>query len=55
MLTLLLCVCISSVCVEVLDPVTDADNKASVKLDLRKLSLVLHLQNVEWENAIMCK
>lgn len=38
-----------------MDPISDVDNQASVKLNLRKLSTVLNLNNLMYDTASLCK
>lgn len=41
--------------VDVLNLETDAANKATIQVDVRKLSLILNLQSIDIENAIICE
>ena len=52
------CVCVCMyvyVCVEVLDPQTDANNTASVKVDIRRISLLLNLDRIVSDQAVLCE
>lgn len=40
---------------EVLDPQTDAHNIASVKVDTRRISALLNLDRIAWDQAVLCE
>jgi hypothetical protein len=39
----------------VLDQIEDIQNKATVKVDIRKISSVLNIHSLAWDNAYLCK
>lgn len=39
---------------DVLNLETDAGNKATIQVDVRKLSLIFNVQSIDIENAIIC-
>lgn len=38
----------------VLDQIEDIQNKATVKIDIRKISSVLNIHSLSWDNALLC-
>jgi hypothetical protein len=40
---------------EVLSPQTDANNTASVAVDTRRMSSLLNLDRIAWDQAVLCE